>query len=279
MSYQTETWQLDPDHFLSAEVQERIRLFDERSRQLTLAHLPLTSTGWCGACQALRPIQIRADHGTIDDTLGMVHLAYSETAVCLECKINSRARFAAELVRQKPQASRIYLTEHMTALRMRLALRFPNIYSSEYLGDHEPGSVVDGIRHEDLHNLSFADGMLDAVLCLDVLEHVNDPLRCLQEMERVLAPGGTAIVTFPFFAHREHTVRRSELRGQEIHHLLPAEYHGNPLGGGSLVFTEISWDFLREALDEIPGSRFIQYFSSHALHLGGWRFALLIDKP
>ncbi len=254
-------------------------MLDERSRQLTVGHLPLTATGWCAACEGLRTIDFRANHGRIDEERGMFHIAYSETGVCTTCKINSRQRFAAELLRTRPTSARVYLTEHQTALRMRLALTIPDLASSEYLGDYAPGQIVDGIRHEDLHGLSFASGSKDVILSLDVLEHVNDPLLSLRELHRVLAAGGLAVVTFPFFADREVTVRRSNLVDGTVANLLPAEYHGNPLGGGSLVFSEFGWDFLREVLATIPGSRFVQYFSSLALHLGGWRFALLIEKP
>jgi hypothetical protein len=278
MSYPSQIWTLTPDGFASAAVQQRIGLLDERSRQLTLGHLPLTANGWCDACQGLRSIDFRANHGMVDDDRGMFHIAYSETGVCTTCLVNSRQRFAAEMLRTRPTSARVYMTEHQTALRMRLALTIPDLVSSEYLGDHAPGAMVDGVRHEDLHHLSFASGSKDVILSLDVLEHVHDPLRALREIERVLAPGGLAVVTFPLFADRETTVRRSDIADGAIVNLLDPEYHGNPLGGGSLVFSEFGWDFLREALASIPGSRFVHYFSALALHLGGWRFALLIEK-
>ena len=278
MTYPSEIWTIDPAKFTTDEVQQRIRLLDERSRQLTLGHLPLKATGWCDACEGLRTIEFRASHGTVDEARGMFHIAYSETGVCTTCLTNSRQRFAAEMLRTRPACSRVYMTEHKTALRMRLALTIPNLTSSEYLGDYTPGEIVDSVRHEDLHHLSFTSNSKDVILSLDVLEHVDDPMRSLQEMERVLAPGGLAVVTFPFFAHREATVQRSKLSDGKIVNLLPADYHGNPLGGGSLVFSEFSWDFIREVMTIVPGSRLVHYFSALGLHLGGWRFALLIEK-
>jgi SAM-dependent methyltransferase len=47
--------------------------------------------------------------------------------------------------------------------------------------------------------LSFASGTFDAVLCLDVLEHLQDDTKGAAEIARVLAPDGIAIVAVPAF--------------------------------------------------------------------------------
>ncbi|GEE01307.1 similarity with UbiE/COQ5 methyltransferase [Gordonia spumicola] len=46
----------------------------------------------------------------------------------------------------------------------------------------------------DAHRLPFADGTFDTVLCLAALYLIPDPLPVLDEMARVCAPGGEAIV-------------------------------------------------------------------------------------
>lgn len=56
----------------------------------------------------------------------------------------------------------------------------------------------DGRVQGDVHALPIADGAADAVLALDVLEHVDDAAAA-RELRRVLRPGGVAVVTVPAF--------------------------------------------------------------------------------
>jgi SAM-dependent methyltransferase len=52
--------------------------------------------------------------------------------------------------------------------------------------------------HYDITDLKFPDGSFDVVVCISILEHVPDPLRAIQELRRVLAPGGKIWVQLPF---------------------------------------------------------------------------------
>lgn len=49
--------------------------------------------------------------------------------------------------------------------------------------------------HGDATKLPFADGAIDVIVCLEVLEHVPDPERALAELARVC--GGTAVLSVP----------------------------------------------------------------------------------
>jgi SAM-dependent methyltransferase len=61
--------------------------------------------------------------------------------------------------------------------------------------DFRSGPGVDQI--EDLRALSFADGSVGTAICLETLEHCEDPVRACREITRVVAPGGVAIVSAP----------------------------------------------------------------------------------
>jgi len=56
-----------------------------------------------------------------------------------------------------------------------------------------------------LQEIPVADAFFDAVLCTEVLEHLDEPLACLKELSRVLKPNGRLFLTVPFF-HHEHQV-------------------------------------------------------------------------
>lgn len=49
----------------------------------------------------------------------------------------------------------------------------------------------------DLHELEFADDSFEFVYCRHVLEHCLDPVKVIEEMLRVLKPGGVMFCNFP----------------------------------------------------------------------------------
>ena len=54
--------------------------------------------------------------------------------------------------------------------------------------------------HQDIHEMSFEDSYFDAVLCIEVLEHVTNPFKAISEIKRVLRSGGKLLLTTPFLA-------------------------------------------------------------------------------
>lgn len=50
----------------------------------------------------------------------------------------------------------------------------------------------------NITDLPLADASVDAVVCDQVLEHVTDPLHAMQELHRVLKPGGYVYISMPF---------------------------------------------------------------------------------
>ncbi len=51
----------------------------------------------------------------------------------------------------------------------------------------------------DIHDMPFEENSFDVIFCNHVLEHVEDDILAMQEIKRVLNPGGWAILQIPIF--------------------------------------------------------------------------------
>lgn len=243
--------------------------------------------GWCLACGAQRVFHVgrSAANGATEDGRALPN--WREAFGCPACRLNSRQRAALHLLAQEiapADDAVIYATEQITPLFARLAQAWPRSIGSEYLGSaHPPGAVVDGVRNEDLHRLSFADSSLDAVVSLDVFEHLPDPVLALGEVFRCLKPGGALLLSVPFDDERYETEVRARLTPQgETEHLLPPQHHEDPLdpSRGVLVWQVPGW----ELLDQMRVIGFgdpaaLYYWSRTCAYLGNAQMAIAARKP
>lgn len=263
------------DALSSEECQRRSRLerfIATESAQLSEFHLP----GFCMVCDT--PASFLVDQSSGATWEGSVWIPnWRERGACTSCGLNNRQRaiftFLKSQIPASGKTSRIYLTEQVTPVYTAFSTRLAGceVVGSEFLGmDLAPGTIRDGIRHEDLEKLSFETDSYDFVVSNDVLEHVNDPAAALREIRRVLKPGGAALLTFPFHSDRNENETRARLKDGELEFLLPAEYHGNPVSSeGSLVYTDFGWD----VLDLLASAGFddvgvVLYWSYEHCHLG-----------
>jgi len=53
----------------------------------------------------------------------------------------------------------------------------------------------------DVTQIPFQDRAFDSALCTEVLEHLPEPGRCLDEIRRVVKPGGMVLFTVPMTVH------------------------------------------------------------------------------
>lgn len=94
----------------------------------------------------------------------------------------------------------------------------------------------------DMHALPYGDESFDLVIHSDTLEHVERPVRALEECRRVLAPGGRVCFTIPIIVGRLTRGRAG----------LAKSYHGDPSVGSDdfIVHTEFgadAWCFVMQA--------------------------------
>lgn len=211
---------------------------------------------------------------------------WRERLECPFCRMNNRQRLVATVVKQSLNAyqkKNIYLMEQITPIFRWVTQTFieHHIIGSEYLGfEYDRGTVVNGIRHENVEDLSFSDGVLDLIISNDVFEHVPNPFKAFAECARALKKGGTMLVTIPFFDNEDTSVSRAKISQGNLHHLLEPVYHGNPVNdGGSLVFTDFGWN----VLDEMQAAGFKNvsieiYASSEFGHLGNGQMVFRLVK-
>ncbi|SEA43271.1 class I SAM-dependent methyltransferase [Nitrosospira multiformis] len=201
---------------------------------------------------------------------------WRERLACPECQMNNRQRLVAKLVQQhirERNCSRIYFMEQITPIFKWVKSNYPEleIFGSEYLGhEYSGGEVINGIRHEDVMNMSFETRSIDLIVSNDVFEHVPDFSKALQECARVLSSNGLMIATIPFDPNRDKSEVRAKIINNHVNFILPAQYHGNPLSEeGCLVFHDFGWDVLEEFSEAGFSSTRCEVYADHKFgHFG-----------
>ena len=211
---------------------------------------------------------------------------WRETLRCPVTNLNNRLRASVHLldIECSPyDRDRIFISEQVTAFYRYLAGHYNNVTGSEFVGkDLVPGSVTSqGILHEDLTELSFPDDSFDHLLTFDCLEHVPDYRKALRECCRILGPNGNMLFSVPFANHAQKNITRARLSVDgKIEHLMPPEYHGDPLSkGGCLCFRHFGW----ELLDDLKAVGFrdayaLLYWSKEYGYLGGEQAIFMAKK-
>ena len=69
--------------------------------------------------------------------------------------------------------------------------------------DNDARDAIAPIYNKGVHpsSTSLPDASYDVILLLDVLEHMAEPFTYMKEVERLLAPGGVAVISVPNVAH------------------------------------------------------------------------------
>jgi SAM-dependent methyltransferase len=97
----------------------------------------------------------------------------------------------------EPSLQRVF--EHSKNIRYRTA-------------DLNPEGVMESM---DITHIRYPDNTFDAIICNHVLEHIEDDVRAMQELLRVLKPGAWAILQVPFSAVLERTLEDPNVRSEK----------------------------------------------------------------
>ncbi|MEM9301745.1 MAG: methyltransferase domain-containing protein [Pseudomonadota bacterium] len=127
----------------------------------------------------------------------------------------------------------------------------PHYVQSYFWDDIPRGGDKDGVRSEDLEDMTFEDETFDLMITSDILEHVRHPLRAFAESFRILKRGGKHIFSIPVpWPWLEETRKRVDVSGPEDVFLLEPRYHGSPVDPqGSLVYNDFGVDLVGQLED------------------------------
>jgi ubiquinone/menaquinone biosynthesis C-methylase UbiE len=119
-------------------------------------------------------------------------------------------------------------------------------------GEVSPQAAA-GAVSGDARSMPFGDGAFDRVIAAEVLEHILDDQQAMNELARVLRPGGLAAVTVPAFLP------------ERICWALSSEYHDTP-GGHVRIYTRVEL----EAKLARAGLTALWHHHAHGLHSPYW---------
>ena len=213
------------------------------------------------------------------------YVNWRETVDCPITAFNNRMRSTIHLVDIEGglyPSSRIYITEQLTPMYAYYRKRFPYTVGSEFLGDEAtPGETnAQGIRHEDMTKLSFADASFDAIISLDVLEHIPDFTQAFREAARVLSPGGRMIWSAPFIDLLPDNHIMARIVDGQIEYLTEPEYHGDPVTNqGVLCYTRFGWEVMQQVRDAGFRDAYAVTFHAHEFgYLGNRQYLFVAVK-
>jgi len=82
--------------------------------------------------------------------------------------------------------------------------------------DSSAASAPDVLHDLDAFPWPFEDGAFDTAIMYDVIEHLAKPIRAIEEVWRILAPGGILKIRTPSFQHENSWIDLTH-----VHHLHP----------------------------------------------------------
>lgn len=130
---------------------------------------------------------------------------------------------------------------------------FNNYSSSQYFPGTQCGASHNGVRCENLEELTFEDNKFDLFITQDVMEHVFNPEKAFAEIARVLKPMGMYVFTVPYSRDSAQTEFRAKMEGNVIDYVKEPQYHKNPVDPeGSLVTVDYGRD-LPKLINEWSG--------------------------
>lgn len=197
-------------------------------------------------------------------------------------KLDDRMRrLVSECVRLEPRTvldlgcGRGYLLR--TLVNKMPGIRGIGVEVSEAAANEAKGESVSILVQDVSEALPLADGSIDLAVMGEVIEHVFDPDACIEEVRRVLRPGGALVVTTPnlaswlnralLLAGIQPVFTETSTRKKYGHWLARLGQHNTNTQGHLKLFT---LGALRELLGDI---------GFEVVRTEGYKFFLLAEHP
>ncbi len=186
-------------------------------------------TGHCPICEA--------------DTIFLAeHEWLRDHYFCIECRSIPRQRALIRALNKFVpdwRSLKMHESSPGSAASSRILKERCHEYSCSYCFHSIPRGIYSE-KHQafsqDLEEMTFSEATFDVFITQDVMEHVMHPEKALREISRVLKPGGAHVFTVPWYPNNLSSELRAMQVNGKVHHMKPADYHGNPIDkDGSLV--------------------------------------------
>lgn len=124
-----------------------------------------------------------------------------ENALCPQCNSLERHRLYYFYLLNKINANKKLKVCHF-APENSIKNTFSIFKNIEYVScDIVPGRAM---CIQDITNITFDDNLFDIIFCSRVLEHIEDDIKAMKELRRILNPNGFAIIQVPLYNKNMH---------------------------------------------------------------------------
>lgn len=127
---------------------------------------------------------------------------FVEGGICPQCRSAPRHRLLALYIKNIQK-----LSSDCRILEIGPHKSTSNIFDKRIYHDYVSVDLDSPVAdiHADLTNLCIKDNVIELIVCYHVLEHIKDDTKSMQELYRVLKPGGNAILQVPFSGANDRT--------------------------------------------------------------------------
>lgn len=143
-----------------------------------------------------------------------------KNALCPNCLALERHRLLWLFLKEKTNFFSEQLKVMHIAPEQCFYKRFKKFKNLDYTTGDLESPIAD--IHFDIQEIPFDDNSFDVVICNHVLEHVDNDIKAMKELYRILRPGGYAILQVPQDTNRDTTYEDSSItkpEEREIHFL------------------------------------------------------------